>query len=153
MSLYRWRATLLFTILLTLLLAACAGSSTSRAPATPTPAPRQGQELLTKVGKNLNAAKTLHGIFDVAVVGPGINGIVNTEVWNEAPGKSRTVVLQSTITQIAAGTLTHNDRKKGRENEPAKQGVDTWRASNNNGSPTPRPGGRQGTKRNINTSG
>ncbi|HLQ30614.1 MAG TPA: hypothetical protein VK140_15380, partial [Ktedonobacteraceae bacterium] len=68
MSLYRWRATLLFTILLTLLLAACAGSSTSQAPATPTPAPRQGQELLTKVGKNLNAAKTLHGIFDVTVV-------------------------------------------------------------------------------------
>src|SRR5260370_15480335 len=109
MSLYRWRATLLFTILLTLLLAACAGSSTSRAPATHTPAPRQGQELLTKVGKNLNAAKTLHGIFDVAVVGPGINGIVNTEVWNEAPGKSRTVVLQSTITQIAAGTINLTD--------------------------------------------
>src|SRR5260370_17812122 len=113
MSLYRWRAILPFTILLTLLLGACAGSSTSQAPATPTPAPRQGQELLTKVGKNLNAAKTLHGIFDVTVVGPGINGIVNTEVWNEAPGKSRTVVLQSTITQIPARPVTASAREPG----------------------------------------
>src|SRR6266481_6071020 len=114
-----------FTILLTLLLAACAGSSTSQAPATPTSAPRQGQELLTKVGKNLNAAKTLHGIFDVTVVGPGVNGIVNTEVWNEAPGKSRTVVLQSTITQIAAGTVTVTDGKQVWQYDPAKQVVYT----------------------------
>jgi len=129
-----------FTILLTLLLAACAGSSTSQAPATPTPAPRQGQELLTKVGKNLNAAKTLHGIFDVTVVGPGVNGIVNTEVWNEAPGKSRTVVLQSTITQIAAGTVTVTDGKQVWQYDPAKQVVYTGSASNNNGTPTSSPG-------------
>src|SRR6266446_778361 len=125
MSLYRWRATLLFTILLTLLLAACAGPSTSQAPATPTPAPRQGQELLTKVGKNLNAAKTLHGIFDVTVVGAGVNGIVNTEVWNEAPGKSRTVVLQSTITQIAAGTVTVTDGKQVWQYDPVLRSHDT----------------------------
>src|SRR5258708_32127178 len=149
MSLYRWRATLLFTILLTLLLAACAGSSTSRAPATPTPAPRQGQELLTKVGKNLNAAKTLHGIFEVAVVGPGINGIVNTEVWNEAPGKSRTVVLQSTITQIAAGTVTVTHGKKGWEYDPAQQGCYTGRARNNNGNPTTSRRGGEGQNQSV----
>lgn len=140
MSPYRWRAIIPFTILLTLILGACAGSSTSQAPATPTPAPRQGQELLTKVGQNLNAAKTLHGIFDVTVVGPGLNGSVNTEVWNEAPGKSRTVVLQSTITQIAAGTVTVTDGKQVWQYDPAKQVVYTGSASNNNGTPTSGPG-------------
>src|SRR5258708_22198354 len=149
MSLYRWRATLLFTILLTLLLAACAGSSTSRAPATPTPAPRQGQELLTKVGKNLNAAKTLHGIFDVAVVGPGINGIVNTEVWNEAPGKSRTVVLQSTITQIAAGTVTVTDGKHVWQYYPAKQVVYTCTARHTNSTPTTARRGGEGQNQSV----
>ncbi len=140
MSLYRWRVTLPFTILLTLILGACAGSSTSQAPATPTPAPRQGQELLTKVGQNLNAAKTLHGIFDVTVVGPGLNGSVNTEVWHEAPGKSRTVVLQSTITQIATGTVTVTDGKQVWQYDPAKHVVYTGSASNNNGTPTSGPG-------------
>ena len=150
MSLNRWRAILPFTILLTLILSACAGSSTSQAPAaTPTPAPRQGQELLKKAGQNLNTAKTLHGIFDVTIVGPGLNGSVNTEIWNEAPGKNRTVVLQSTITQIAAGTVTVTDGKKVWQYVPAKKVVYSGSASNNNGTPTSGPGVGQNQNESI----
>src|SRR5260221_13926361 len=115
MSLYRWRAILPFTILLTLLLAACAGSSTSQAPATPTPAPRQWQELLTKVGKNLNAAKTLDGILDVTVVGLRVNGMVNAEVCHEPPAKRGVGVPRFPLTHRSVGAAIAGDGNQDRQ--------------------------------------
>lgn len=132
MSLYRWRATLPFTTLLMFLLAACGSSSTSQAPSTPTPTPAAGQALLTKAAQKLNTAKTMHAIFDVTIAGPSLNGSVNTEVWNEAPGKSRTVVLQSTITQVPTGSITVSDGKQSWQYDPVKKVVYNGPVNSNN---------------------
>ena len=132
MSLYRWRATLPFTVLLMFLLAACGSSSTSQAPPTPTPTPAAGQELLTKAAQKLNTAKTMHAIFDITIAGPSLNGTVNTEVWNESPGKSRTVVLQSTITQVPTGSITVSDGKQSWQYDPVKKVVYNGPVNSNN---------------------
>jgi outer membrane lipoprotein-sorting protein len=132
MSLYRWRATLPFTILLMFLLAACGGSNTSQVPPTPTPTPAPGQELLTKAAQKLNTAKTMHAIFDITIAGPSLNGTVNTEVWNESPGKSRTVVLQSTITQVPTGSITVSDGKQSWQYDPVKKVVYNGPVNSNN---------------------
>ncbi len=132
MSLYRWRATLPFTALLMFLLAACGSSSTSQAPPTPTPTPAAGQELLTKAAQKLNTAKTMHAIFDITIAGPSLNGTVNTEVWNESPGKSRTVVLQSTITQVPTGSITVSDGKQSWQYDPVKKVVYNGPVNSNN---------------------
>jgi outer membrane lipoprotein-sorting protein len=132
MSLYRWRATLPFTILLMFLLAACGSSSTSQVPPTPTPTPAAGQALLTKAAQKLNTAKTMHAIFDITIAGPSLNGTVNTEVWNESPGKSRTVVLQSTITQVPTGSITVSDGKQSWQYDPVKKVVYNGPVNSNN---------------------
>jgi outer membrane lipoprotein-sorting protein len=132
MSLYRWRATLPFTILLMFLLAACGGSNTSQVPPTPTPTPAPGQTLLTKAAQKLNTAKTMHAIFDITIAGPSLNGTVNTEVWNESPGKSRTVVLQSTITQVPTGSITVSDGKQSWQYDPVKKVVYNGPVNSNN---------------------
>jgi outer membrane lipoprotein-sorting protein len=138
MSRYSWKAMLPFTFLLMLLLAACGSSSTTQNPvqSTPTPAPAQGQELLTKAGQNLRTAKTLHAIFDITIVGTAVNGTVNTEVWNVSPDKSRTVVLQSTIKQFSTGSITVSNGKQVWQYDHAKKVVYTGQVSNNTGTPT-----------------
>src|SRR5260370_14828099 len=132
MSLYRWRATLPFTALLMFLLAACGSSSTSQAPPTPTPTPAAGQELLTKAAQKLNTAKTMQHIYDITIAGPGLNGNVNTEVWNELPCKSRTVVLQYTNTQVPTGSITVSDGKQSWQYDPVKKVVYNGPVNNNN---------------------
>jgi outer membrane lipoprotein-sorting protein len=138
MSRYSWKAMLLFTFLLMLLLAACGSSSTTQNPvqSTPTSAPAQGQELLTKAGQNLRTAKTLHAIFDITIAGTAVNGTVNTEVWNVSPDKSRTVVLQSTIKQFSTGSITVSNGKQVWQYDHAKKVVYTGQVSNNTGTPT-----------------
>ena len=138
MSRYSWKAMLPFTFLLMLLLAACGSSSTTQNPvqSTPTSAPAQGQELLTKAGQNLRTAKTLHAIFDITIVGTAVNGTVNTEVWNVSPDKSRTVVLQSTIKQFSTGSITVSNGKQVWQYDHAKKVVYTGQVSNNTGTPT-----------------
>ncbi len=143
MSLYRWRAIIPFTFLLMLLLAACTGSSTSQGPAKPTPTPSptsgQGQQLLAKVAQDLNTAKTLHAIFDITLVGSALNGSVNTEVWNVSPDKNRTVVLQSTLSQLPAGTILITNGKQMWQYDPVKKVVYAGQVSSGTG--TPAPGG------------
>jgi outer membrane lipoprotein-sorting protein len=138
MSRYSWKAMLPFTFLLMLLLAACGSSSATQTPvqSTPTPAPAQGQELLTKAGQNLRAAKTLHAIFDITIVGTAVNGTISTEVWNVSPDKSRTVVLQSTIKQFSTGSITVSNGKQVWQYDHAKKVVYTGQVSNNTGTPT-----------------
>jgi len=138
MSRYSWKAMLPFTFLLMLLLAACGSSSTTQNPvqSTPTSAPAQGQELLTKAGQNLRTAKTLHAIFDITIVGTAVNGTISTEVWNVSPDKSRTVVLQSTIKQFSTGSITVSNGKQVWQYDHAKKVVYTGQVSNNTGTPT-----------------
>jgi len=121
-----------------LLLAACGSSNTTQTPvqSTPTPAPAQGQELLTKAGQNLRTAKTLHAIFDITIVGTAVNGTISTEVWNISPDKSRTVVLQSTIKQFSTGSITVSNGKQVWQYDHAKKVVYTGQVSNNTGTPT-----------------
>lgn len=123
MSRNSWKAMLPFTFLFMLLLAACGNSSTTQTSlqSTPTPAPAQGQELLTKVGQNLKTAKTLHAIFDIHTAGSAANGTVRTEVWNVSPDKSRTVVLQSTLSQYSTGSITVTNGKQIWQYDPAKK--------------------------------
>jgi outer membrane lipoprotein-sorting protein len=130
MSLYR-RVGLVFGLLLILLLvAACGGSgsgtaTTQKAASTPTPSPTvgPGQQLLTKVGQNLNTAKTLHGIFALTITGQAFSGVVNLEIWNVSPNKSRSHVLQSSLAQLPTGSVTVSDGKQIWEYDPVKNVV------------------------------
>jgi outer membrane lipoprotein-sorting protein len=131
MSRNLWRVILPFTFLLMLLLAACGGSSISQAPAKPTPTPVQGQQLLSKAAQNLRSAKTLHAIFDISTAGPGVNGTLKTEAWNVSQGKSRTVVLQSTLSQLPAGSITVSNGKQIWHYDPVKKIVYTGPVSEN----------------------
>jgi outer membrane lipoprotein-sorting protein len=133
MSRYSWKAMLPFTFLFILLLAACGSSSATQTPLQSTPAPTldQGQELLTKAGQNIKAAKTLHAIFDILTTGSEANGTVRTEVWNASPDKSRTVVLESTLRQYSTGSITVNNGKQVWQYDPAKKVVYTGQNSTN----------------------
>ncbi len=137
MSRYSWKAMLPFTILLILLLAACGGSAT-QAPITPTPspAPEQGQQMLTKAAQRLKTAKTLHAIIDITTVGPAVNGTISTDVWNASPDKSHTVVLQSTLKQYSTGSVIVSNGKQIWQYDPAKKVVYTGQISDNAGTPT-----------------
>ena len=131
MSRIPWRVMLPFTFLLMMLLAACGGSNTAQAPAKPTPTPAQGQQLLSKTTQNLRSAKTLQAIFDITTVGPAVNGALKTEVWNVSPGKSRIVVLQSTVSQLPAGSITVSNGKQIWHYDPVKKVVYTGPVSEN----------------------
>jgi outer membrane lipoprotein-sorting protein len=137
MSRYNWKAMLPFTFLFMLLLAACGSSSATHTSlqSTPTPASARGQELLTKAGQNLKTAKTLHAIFDIKTTGAAANGTIRTEVWNVSPNKSRTVVLQSTLSQFSTGLITVNNGKQVWQYDPAKKVVYTGQVSNTTGTP------------------
>jgi outer membrane lipoprotein-sorting protein len=60
----------------------------------------------------LNGAHTLHAIIAFTIAGPAINGAIKSEIWNLAPDKNRTVVLQSTIGQFGSGTITVSNGKQ-----------------------------------------
>jgi len=68
--------------------------------------------LLVQAGQTLNGARTLHAIADITIAGPALNGAIKSEMWNIAPDKNRTFVLQSNIGQFASGTLTVSDGKQ-----------------------------------------
>ncbi len=120
MSIHRLKLALPCALLLLLLtLAACNGSaSTSSPPVTPipksspTPVSDRGTQLLAQAGQTLNGARTLHAIVDITIAGPALNGSINSEIWNLAPDKNRTVVLQSSIGQFGSGTITVSDGKQ-----------------------------------------
>jgi outer membrane lipoprotein-sorting protein len=138
MSRYSWKAMLPFTFLLMLLVAACGNSSTTQTSvqSTPTPALAQGQALLTQAGQNLKTAKTLHAIYDITTTGSAASGIVNTEVWNASPDRSRTVVLQSSLKQFSTGSITVSNGKQVWQYDPAKKVVYTAKVGNNTSTST-----------------
>lgn len=123
-----------------MLLAACGGTGTQQVQkqaATPSPTPGQGQQLLNQAAQNLNTAKTLHGIFDLAISGQVFNGTVKTEVWNASPDKNRTVVLQSTVTRFPIGSVTVFNGKQLWQYDPVKKVVYTGPSSSGIGASTP----------------
>ncbi len=119
-------ATLLAALLL---LASCGGSNTPSVQTKPTPTPSpiagQGQHILNTMANKLNSANTLHGVFDLSLNGQTVSGNANTEVWNEKPNKSRTVVLQSSISQLTTGTVNVTDGKQQWQYNPAQKVVYT----------------------------
>lgn len=146
MFIHRGRlVTLPFIFLLgALLLAACGSTGTQQAQkqtVTPTPTPGQGQQLLNKAAQNLNAAKTLHGLFDLVISGQLFNGTITTEVWNASPDKNRTVVLQSTVTRFPTGSITVSNGKQLWQYDPTKKVVYTGpiTAGSNPSAPTATP--------------
>ncbi|HZU67753.1 MAG TPA: hypothetical protein VFA09_10800 [Ktedonobacteraceae bacterium] len=142
---YRSRRALspVFLAFLLLLLAACGSSGTQpvqkhvAAPSSTRAAQSQGQQLLGQAAQKLNTAKTVHGIFDMAISGQVYNGTVNTEVWNATPDKSRTLVRQSTITRFSAGSLIVSNGKQVWQYDPAQKVVYTGPVSPGNGAGTP----------------
>lgn len=128
MSLYRRAGLAVALVVMLLLVAACSGSGTAQTQKpTPTPSPSPtagpGQQLLAQVGQNLNTAKTLHGIFDLTISGQAFSGVVNLEIWNVSPNKSRTHVLQSSLAQLPTGLVTVTDGKQLWEYDPVKDVV------------------------------
>jgi len=106
-------------LLLILTLAACNGSASTSSPpvtpiptSTPSPTSDRGAQLLAQAGQMLNGARTLHAIIAFTIAGPAINGAIKSEIWNLAPDKNRTVVLQSTIGQFGSGTITVSNGKQ-----------------------------------------
>jgi outer membrane lipoprotein-sorting protein len=105
------------TMFLLILLSACGGSSSTQtttkatptAPPTPTPGP--GQTILNSMANKLNNAKTLHGTFNISTSGQSAQGTISTEVWKEGATKSRSQILQSSISQTQSGSLTVTDGK------------------------------------------
>ena len=73
------------------------------------------------MANKLNTAKTLHGTFNLTIAGQTINGLVNTEVWNATPNKNRTVVLQSSISQLTTGTVNVTDGKQQWQYDPTQK--------------------------------
>lgn len=151
MAIYRWRSITPVFLLLFLLLAACGGSTATQVPTskplpTPSPTSAQGQQLLTTLAQKLKSAKTLHAVLDVSIAGQTFNGNIDTEQWNVAPTENRTVVLQSSIPQFPAGSITVTNGKQLWQYDPAKKVVYTGPVPTV-GTPTPgsnfNAGGRQ----------
>lgn len=125
----------LLTVGIALLLASCGVNSVSSGHARPkltqmptvqskvTVIPGQGQQMLNTMAHTLNSAKTLHGIFDLTLSGQTMNGSLKTEVWNATPNKSRTIVIQSSLTQPTTGTVTVTDGKQQWEYDPEQKAV------------------------------
>ncbi len=107
--------------------AACAGSSRTSQTSTPAPTPTlsAGQQLLAKVNLQFSHAATLHGIFVIKGSGSQFSGTAQTEIWNAQPDKNRTDVLQSTIAQLAAGSVTVSNGKQQWQYDPAQKVVYT----------------------------
>lgn len=145
----RWRSISPILLFLLLLLAACGSSSTSQAPsgktlATPSATSAQAQQLLMTLAQKIKEAKTLHAILNVSISGQTFNGSIDTELWNETPANNRTIVLQSSLPQFPAGSISVTNGKQVWQYDPAKKVVYTGPIPTT-GTPTPGSGagGRQ----------
>jgi outer membrane lipoprotein-sorting protein len=144
----RMPISLLFTLplLILLTLAACGGGAQqaqSRPTATPTPTMTPGEQLLKKVATTFNSAKTLHGIFNLKLSGGNMNGTLSLELWNAAPNKNRSVVLQSSIAEIPTGSLNVSDGKHIWQYNPDKKIVYTGAVQENQNGTGSAGGGSQ----------
>ncbi len=153
MSLYRRTCAVAVTLLLMLLLAACGGSTTPQAQSPtptppPSPTPGTGQRLLDSMAQKLQSAQTLHGLFNVKIIGTPFNGTVNSEVWNQSPNENRTVILQSTLTQFPTGEITVSNGKQVWQYEPTKKVVYTGSATTTSTTSTPTAAGTPSTDAN-----
>lgn len=155
MILFPWRRSIIPLALLlaaTLLFVACGGGGTPQAQTkptpTPSPTPGPGQHILDTMANKLNTAKTLHGTFNLTISGQTINGVVNTEIWNATPNKNRTVVLQSSISQLTTGTVNVTDGKQEWQYNPSQKvaytGPVTTPTTGTPGAGTPTSGGQVG---------
>jgi outer membrane lipoprotein-sorting protein len=146
MATQRWMAITSIVLLSLLLLAACGSSTTSQTPTrkplpTPSSTSAQAQQLLTMLAQKIKSAKTLHTILDISISGQTFNGTIDTELWNEVPAKNRTVVLQSSIPQFPAGSITVTNGKQLWQYDPAQKVVYSGPVPSD-GTPTPAGGGQ-----------
>ena len=89
--------------------------------ATPTLGP--GQQLLADAAQRLNTAKTLHTLLHVQINGDRDNGMLVSEVWNASPANSRSEVRQSTLANLATGTIFVSDGKQQWQYNPQQKVV------------------------------
>ncbi len=131
------RANLLLLALLCLfIIAACGDQTPVQVRKTPTPLSTpsvattdRGQQVLTQMAQLLNSARTLHGVFRTTISGSVASGDLVSEVWNAAPGKSRTLVQQSTISQYVSGSLVVSNGKQIWQYDPSLKVVYTGSVS------------------------
>src|SRR5205823_6427644 len=126
MSRYRRISGGVIILLVIIMLTACGGSSTPQAhkpTPTPSPTPGKGVQILTATARKINTATTLHGVFNLIITGQTFNGTVNSEIWNAAPNKNRTVVLQSSVSQFPTGEVNVTDGKHIWQYDPVKKVV------------------------------
>ncbi len=143
---HRGHLSLPFIISLLILLAACGGTAQQQQPhltPTPTPTMTPGEQLLYRVATTLNTAKTVHGIFNLQLSGGDMNGTLSFEMWNEAPSKHRSVVLQSSVTEIPAGSVSVSDGKRIWQYDPNKKIVYTGATQENQNGTGSTGGGSQ----------
>ena len=124
----RWKIIISsFTMLMFCLVIVACGETApqvqKKTAATPTPVLNQGQQLLQQSGQKLTGAKTAHGLFHLVVDGNNASGVVQSEVWNEAPAKSRSLVKQSTVSSIETGSVTVSDGQQMWQYLPGKHVV------------------------------
>jgi len=122
-----------------MLFTACSGSNPqAQTKPTPTPSPTvgPGQQLLNTMAQKLNTASTLHGIFNLSLNGQTFNGIANSEIWSATPNKNRTVILKSTIGQLATGSITVTNGQQEWQYDPQKNVVYTGNVTPPTGTPT-----------------
>lgn len=148
------KAGYIFLAVCCLMLAACNGSNNAtqrqKAPIlATTPNAGQGQRLLAQSAQLIDSAQTLHGIFDSSISGQLVNGEVDSEIWRIAPNKSRTLILKSTLSQFANGTLIVNNGKQIWQYEPAKKVVYIGQAGSSGLIGTPVPGVSQGNEQQL----
>ena len=106
-------------------LAACGGNATTHIQATPTPTPDPAQSLLANMNKILTGARSTHSIFNLSISGQTFSGKLDIESWSVPPAKSRIVVQQSTISQMATGAVIVTDGKTLWQYDPTKNVVYT----------------------------
>jgi outer membrane lipoprotein-sorting protein len=143
---HRGHLSLPFILSLLILLAACGGTAQQQSPhptPTPTATMTPGEQLLHRVATTLNTAKTVHGIFNLQLSGGDMNGTLSFELWNAAPNKHRSVVLQSSVTEIPTGSVSVSDGKHIWQYDPNKKIVYTGAVQENQNGTGSTGGGSQ----------
>ncbi len=126
----RHHVILIFSLVVGLLVLSACGNTPAQTQkvsavptAIPTPTLGPGQQLLVNAAQRLNAAKTLHTLLHLQINSDRNSGTLLSEVWNATPASSRSEVRQSTLADLAVGTIFVSDGKQQWQYNPQQKVV------------------------------